>query len=62
LSPLSSTFDEVADDSNQKILVLVLWQGIIQAEHLYVVRKAMEFYYRNGRRSLQGWRGVCQVE
>jgi hypothetical protein len=43
---------EVADDSNQKILVLVLWQGRLQAEHVDTVRKIMVSYYR--KRSLPG--------
>jgi hypothetical protein len=36
--------------SNQKILVLAFWCGRIQAEHMGVVRKTTEFYYRKGGR------------
>jgi hypothetical protein len=45
---------EVTDDSNQKILVLALWQGRIQTEHIFVVREIMEFYCRKG--------GLCKVK
>jgi hypothetical protein len=45
---------KIADDSDQKILVLALWRGRIQAEHVAILREIREFYYYR-------W-GLCQVE
>jgi hypothetical protein len=67
LLPLDRGFVVAAADSNQKIffsfliflfyirrfLVLVLWQGRIQAEHMGVVREITEIYYKKGGRRLQ---------
>jgi hypothetical protein len=53
---------EVADDSDQKILDLVLWKERIQAEHLDVVREITEFYYRKVEKGLQVWSLLDGIE
>jgi hypothetical protein len=44
---------EVTGESKSEDLVLVLWRGRLQADHVDVVREIMEFYYRKRGRGLQ---------
>jgi hypothetical protein len=51
---------KIAHDSNQKILVLPLWRGRFEAEHMDVVREMTEFYYRKGARGLRVGLGLVK--
>jgi hypothetical protein len=50
---------EVTENSDQKILVLMLWQGRIQIEHIDIVREIRKFII--GKRGRDYRCGLCQV-